>query len=131
MTMPDPLQPPPADVGPLVGFLVQLGGALVLSGEAADEVHATLLAVARRADTPDSDIIGGRHGLGRGRQRAATQANMAAQAQAFQDMQQQAQIYAAVVQTVAAQATAAPAPASAPVSPILDDAEFAAAKLLS
>lgn len=78
-----------------------------------------------------------------GQQKAAAQANSQAQAAAFQDMQQQAQIDAAVAQAVAAQA-----PVAAPIvdaggpslmdqlkelaalkeAGILDDAEFAAAK---
>lgn len=81
-------------------------------------------------------------------QKAASQANAQAQAAAYQDMQQQATIDAAVAQAVAAQAPAAPAPAAAPIADaggpslmdqlkelaalkdagILDDAEFSAAK---
>jgi uncharacterized membrane protein YjjP (DUF1212 family) len=40
-----------------VRFLVELGGALVLSGEAVDEVHVILLSVARHAGEPHLDII--------------------------------------------------------------------------
>jgi hypothetical protein len=84
--------------------------------------------------------------VGHSQQKAATQANTAAQAEAYEQMQQQAQIDAAVQQAVAAQAPAAPAPA--PIADaggpsmldqlkelaalkdagILDEAEFAAAK---
>ncbi len=77
-------------------------------------------------------------------QKAASQANAQAQAAAYQDMQQQATIDAAVAQAVAAQAPAAAAPVADAGGPslmdqlkelaalkdagILDDAEFSAAK---
>jgi uncharacterized membrane protein YjjP (DUF1212 family) len=45
------------DRGGLVRFLVLLGGALVLAGEAVDEVHAILEAAARQAGADDIDVI--------------------------------------------------------------------------
>jgi sugar phosphate isomerase/epimerase len=86
----------------------------------------------------------------KGAQKAAAQADNAARAQAYDEMQRQAQIDAAVQQAVGAQTAAAapppppPAPAPAAAGPsmldqlkelaalkdagVLDDAEFAAAK---
>lgn len=55
--MPEPDEELPPDAGPLVRFLVQLGGALVLSGEAVDQVSGALRAVARRAGHTDVDIV--------------------------------------------------------------------------
>ncbi len=52
------MEPSPApEVGLLVRFLVQLGGALVLSGASVEDVRTMLLRVARRAGAPDIDII--------------------------------------------------------------------------
>lgn len=85
---------------------------------------------------------------GNKQQKGAAQAQTQADAAAYQDLQQQAQIDAAVAQAVAAQAPAAAAPVAAPIADaggpslmdqlkelaalkeagILDDAEFAAAK---
>lgn len=84
----------------------------------------------------------------KGAQKAAAQADTAARAQAYDEMQRQAEIDAAVQQAVGAQAAAAapppPPPAPAAAGPsvldqlkelaalkdagVLDDAEFAAAK---
>lgn len=57
MPMPDPDDQPRPDAGTLVRFLVQLGGALVLSGEAVDQVHGELLAVAGSAGHRDISIV--------------------------------------------------------------------------
>lgn len=50
-------EPDVASTGPLVRFLVELGGALVLSGEAVDEVRVILRDVAQQAGNADVDII--------------------------------------------------------------------------
>ena len=55
--MPDLPESSPPDSRTLIRFLVQLGAALVLSGEAVDQVHGELLAVARRCGHPDVSIV--------------------------------------------------------------------------
>lgn len=50
-------EPDISSTGPLVHFLVELGGALVLSGEAVDEVRTILQSVARHAGDGRIDII--------------------------------------------------------------------------
>lgn len=57
MTSEHDAAPPTADEEPIVAFLVQLGAALVLSGEAVDEVRVLLLGAARTAGAPDVDIV--------------------------------------------------------------------------
>lgn len=57
MTSEHDAAPTTADEEPIVAFLVQLGAALVLSGEAVDEVRVLLLGAARMGGSPDVDIV--------------------------------------------------------------------------
>jgi uncharacterized membrane protein YjjP (DUF1212 family) len=55
--MPEPEEMSQPEAAQLVRFLVQLGGALVLSGEAVDQIHTELLAVARCAGATDVNVV--------------------------------------------------------------------------